>query len=204
MNIAGLLGSLWVIIRLVSKKSLVWAFAAYSLMKKFNLHMVVLFFILVVPELLGSYRFLIDNGVEWYIAAPGAFGAEAGGSVFTVINNLLAVFSQSAFTVPVLLIGVITSITTFLWYIWLFYKILGFFQGMNPVTKLFLGSVILSLMMIITIMIDMYILPQEDIRVGGMTYFIENPGESLSPLFEFLSEQESGQGINETVNSTNG
>lgn len=199
-SIASVIG---IAIQLFLRKGWKTILSLYYLLKKFNLHMVILFVIFVLPEFLGSYGFFTSRGIEWYIAFPSAIGVEAGGSLFTIANNILAFAEgEQGFSYLTLAIGTITSFTTFLWYAYVWYRFLAFLQGMSPVTKITLGIMFLSLTIVITLMVDQYILVEEGFRVSGMTYFLNDPYGSSQPLLDLLNI-ELDNATNQTINGTN-
>lgn len=186
VNFHPILAFLTALVKLLGRGSLKTLVGAWLLMKRFNLHMVAFFGIFVLPELLGAYQFLANEGVAWYYAIPAAFGVEAGGSVFTVFNNVMAIYSGDAGVSSIfLVIGVLVSLTTLFWYIWLWVRFTNLFGGFNPLALWTIGGIIFALMIVITLLVDNHLLGEETLRVAGFTYFLENPDSTLSSLEMF-------------------
>lgn len=173
-------------------------------LRKTQLWLPVVFAISVVPQLMGSYAFLREHGVEWYFAAVGAAGVEWGGAVFTIYNTLtqLAVPDVHTGYAAMLLLGVLSSILSLLW---LVYIVTYLNRGLTPVMGRFHVSILLiaflSLSLVITLAIDQYMLPGTATRVTGMTYFLEYPRTSLRPI-TFLVEEHVLSGGSTAVNGT--
>lgn len=203
MNIQAILAALAFVIKWLGRGSFKTLISAWLLMKRFNLHMLLFFFIFVVPELLGSYAFLESQGIAWYFSAVGAVGVEAGGSAFTALNNVYAILNgTTVYSVPILIFGAISAMTTLFWYIYIYTRTLNMITGMTPFAKMVIGATIFALMIMITLLIDQYMLTGDSLRVSGMTYFLENPDQSLSPIRELFGVQQPSDYINQTVNGT--
>lgn len=165
--------------------------------------MVILFVLFVLPEFLGTYGYLVANGVDWYLAIPSAIGVEAGGSLFTIANNIVTMAEGAGpFSYLTLAVGTVNSFTSFLWYAYVWYRFLAFLQSMSPITKITLGILFLVLTIVITLLVDQYILTGEQLRVSGMTYFLEDPRGSAQPILDLLNI-ELENATNETINNTN-
>ena len=206
-SIPALLGGLIAVIKVFGRGGIKTLVGAWMLMRRFNLHMLAFFMIFVLPELLGSYAFLRGEGINWYFAVVSAIGVEAGGSGFTAYNNFVAIASGDVgISAPILIFGAIASLTTLFWYIYIWLRFVNFMGGLPPVAWISIGGIIFALMVMITLMVDQYMLSGETLRVSGMTYFLENPDQSLDPIYQLMGEH-SGESPyideNQTTNQTN-
>jgi hypothetical protein len=161
------------------------------------------FFGSIVPGILGTYSYLRGESVEWFIAVPASFGIEFGGQLPTVLNTFQYLSDPTAGLLP-LIAGVGSGVLDlyWAWYLWKKYFDLTEAEiSTSKIIALFIGIFALCLAFAFTV--DMYILPSENLRVSGLTYFIENPQQVVDPLSQLVSEKAAEDSVlNQTVNNT--
>lgn len=204
----GILGYISTALVLLGRIGFRTLYFSYLLLKRTGLWVLLIAMVVILPQLLGTYTYLRAHGVAWYFAIPSSFGVEMGGAMFTAWNNLNALAASGAeFSAIALTIGIATSITGILWYWYFWFKANKLFaRTMSTVPILLLGAIVFSLMIVITMMVDMYVLPEQTLRVSGMTFFLEHPQAASEPLSALFSGAEytppNSTIVNQTTNET--
>lgn len=141
------------------------------------------FTFVVLPSFLGTYGFLRYNDVPWYIAVASSIGIEIGGPLLSVLNNIQALGSAGGIDQVLILVGIVLPLIHF-HMIYMVYT--GFVKWWDPTISRFLVAVFglgfLSLFIMITLLTDHYILTGEQLRLSGITYFLNSPQAALDPL----------------------
>jgi hypothetical protein len=162
------------------------------------------FFGSIVPGILGTYSYLQEESVEWFIAIPASIGIEFGGQIPTILNTFQYLNDPTAALLP-LIIGVGLGVLDVYW-AWYLWK--GFFnlteENVSRSTIYLLGAGFFAMCFAFALTVDLYILPAENLRVSGLTYFLENPSQAAEPLSQFLGERAAeDSALNQSTNSTN-
>ncbi|MCU4754507.1 hypothetical protein OB919_21480 [Halobacteria archaeon AArc-curdl1] len=202
-----LIGKLWIILKLVSLLPLKGVILGLALLWKTKLWLVVVLVVGLLPEILGSYNFLTGEGVEWYFALPSAIGLQFGGAILDLITGLEGLATGSDHHEALLLIGMLLSLTSILWYIYFWHLANRFAEGANLSTLWIvgMGALFFLLCIVIALLVDQHVLADETIRYSGITYFIDDPGGALEPIGQWFGEAaEPPEGVNETdpINNT--
>ena len=160
-------------------------------------------FVSIIPGILGTYSYLRGEGVEWFLAVPASFGIEFGGQIPTLLNSAQYLTDP---TVPVLPL-ILAAFLGFLDLYWAWYLFRGFFrlneENVSKSTVIFLFASALGFCLLFTLAVDLYVLPAENLRVSGLTYFLENPGQAVDPVTQFMGERAAeDSALNQTVNNT--
>jgi hypothetical protein len=161
------------------------------------------FFGSIVPGILGTYSYLQRESVEWFIAIPASIGIEFGGQIPTMLNTFQYLNEPTAALLP-LIVGVGLGVLDVYW-AWYLWK--GFFtvteENVSRSTVYLLGIGFFALCIAFAFTVDLYILPAENLRVSGLTYFLENPGQAAEPLSQFVGERAAEDSALNQTNSTN-
>jgi hypothetical protein len=175
--------------------------AVLFLLKKLWVPLV--FFGSIVPGVLGTYSYLQEESVEWFIAIPASIGIEFGGQIPTMLNTVQYLNDPTAALLP-LFVGVGLGVLDVYW-AWYLWK--GFFsvteENVSRSTVYLLGIGFFALCIAFAFTVDLYILPAENLRVSGLTYFLENPGQAAEPLSQFVGERAAEDSALNQTNSTN-
>ena len=174
------------------------------MLKKLNLIYPLLFLVLVLPSLLGTYAYLASEGLHPLISVFATVGIQFGGQAIEVWNAFWGIQGASLAEGFVIFVGASASILRFLWY----YYILNWFaDNIEPTvsnfTKVFVGTLLLAMSTVIALLVDMYALPSAG-NLSGYTYVLSNPEIVLEPFTEFLGEAsaEGAEAVNQTINSS--
>ncbi|MFU1780278.1 hypothetical protein ACM16X_02730 [Haloarcula japonica] len=157
-------------------------------LRKLGLYSWLIFFLSVVPGVVGSYQFLISEGVEWYFAVPASVGIEFGGILFNVINAFYQLEGAGILAAAIIVGGILSSLANFLWGVVIWYKVNKAIEGQN-LSALYIGligSLFLFLCVVFTLVIDQYVLADGVRRLSGMTYVLSSPGEALAPVIDVV------------------
>lgn len=161
------------------------------------------FFGSIVPGILGTYSYLRRESVEWFIAVPASLGIEFGGQLPTVLNTFQYLNDPTAGLLP-LFTGVAFGFLDLYW-AWYLWK--GFFklteENVSRSTIYLLGAGFFAMCFAFALTVDLYILQAENLRVSGLTYFIENPQQAVDPLSQFVSEKAAEDSALNQTNNTN-
>jgi len=177
----------------------------YKLLKKLNALYIVLFLVLVVPSLLGTYVYLVSEGVHPLISVFATVGIQFGGQAIEVWNAFWQIQGASLLEAVVIVAGSGASVLRFLW----FYYVLNWVaDNMEPTvsnfSKVVVGTLLLAMSTVIALMVDMYALPSGS-HLSGYTYVLANPGIVLDPLTQLAVQtpaEPTGQALNKTVNNS--
>ena len=175
--------------------------AALFLLRK--LWIPLIFFGSIVPGILGTYSYLQGESVEWFLAAPASLGIEFGGQVPTLLNSFQYLNDPSAPILPLIVAALLGVLDLYwAWYLWS--RAVTFVDSdISPllVYGIFIGGFVFCL--VFALAVDMYVLPAENLRVSGLTYFLENPGQAVDPLSQFVSEKAAEDSVlNQSINNT--
>lgn len=183
--------------------AVIWVLGAFlKLVKKLWVPLVL--FVSIIPGILGTYSYLRGEGVEWFLAVPASLGIEFGGQIPTLLNSAQYLTDP---TVPVLPL-MMAAFLGFLDLYWAWYLFRGFFrlneENVSKSTVIFLFVIGLAVCLVLTLAVDLYVLPAENLRVSGLTYFLENPGQAVDPVTQFMGERAAeDSALNHTINNTN-
>lgn len=205
-KLLALLWKLWAAIKLASLLPLKAVILLLAVLWKSNLWIPVVFIIVIVPDILGTYSFLTGEGVEWFFAAPTAFGIQFGSALFDTLNGAQHLL-RSQYGAISILAGIISSIFSLVWffYIWHYMNKLMEGKNMSPFWIHALGAMFLSFCIVITLLVDQYVLAEETLRISGLTYFLDDPSTVFDPITEGLVEaSEPPEDVNntDTLNQT--
>lgn len=179
-------------------------YLVYKLLKKLNLWYLFLFFVLVLPSLIGTYTFLVSEGVHPVISFFATGGIQFGGQLIEVWNAFWQIQEASLLGALIILFGSGASILRLLWYYYVFNWVA---DNMEPTvsnaTKFLVGSLILLMSTIIALVIDYYALPSGS-HLSGYTYVLSNPEIILEPFSQFVGQAstEPVQALNKSVNNS--
>lgn len=181
----GLLGKLWTVLKYGGKIPFKPIIILFKMLKSSSLILVFLFFVMVVPSIMGTYSYLQYHDVPWYFAVFSSIGIEFGGPIFTILNSLEAYHYAAGPVEKILvLLGIPSAILGAAWFFFGWHRINRFVEGrdLSPMWVHGLGIVFLSMAVVIALMTDQYMLPEESLRVSGLTYFFNSPRAALEPL----------------------
>lgn len=196
-----LLAGLAILLEYLLKGGAYAKFAVLLLLKKLWVPLV--FFGSIVPGILGTYSYLQEESVEWFIAIPASIGIEFGGQIPTMLNTFQYLNDPTAALLPLFVgIGLGFLDVYWAWYLWK-----GFFsvteENVSRSTVYLLGLGFFALCIAFAFTVDLYILPAENLRVSGLTYFLENPEQALDPVSQFVGERAAeDSALNQSVNNT--
>ena len=198
-KLLSLLGTAW------ANKFLPFALM-YGLMKRMGLVYPVLFLVLVLPSLLGTYAYLTSQRLHPLIAAFATIGIQFGGQGIEVWNAFWSLQGASLAESIVIFLGASAAVLRLLW----FYYILNWVADnaeptVSNFSKFAVGTVLLGMATVIALLVDVYALPETS-QLSGYTYVLSNPEIVVDPLTQFLGQApEPSQALNNTtVNSTVG
>lgn len=172
----------------------------FKFLKSSRFWSVLVFSTVIAPAVYGGYKQLVGFGLEWYFAFPSSIAVELGGQFLTVFNGYMA-FANQGITVSnsALLISSVSALFTLLWVVSFWRIFVTFFFGKDapPIGIYLVGLVLFLSLMLITLLIDTYVLSENVTRLSGMTYWFENPEDAKS-MAEFLYDQ----GVNSTMGNS--
>ena len=174
------------------------------MLKKLNLIYPLLFLVLVLPSLLGTYAFLVSQEVHPLVSIFATVGIQFGGQAVEVWNAFWSIQGVSLVEGVVIFIGASAAILRFLWY----YYILNWIaDNIEPTvsnfTKAFVGTLLLAMATVIALLVDLYALPSGS-HLPGYTYVLSNPEIVLDPFTQFFGEAsaESAEALNKSFNNS--
>lgn len=196
-KLLSLLGTVW------SNKFLPLALL-YGMLKRLGLIYPLIFLVLVVPSLLGTYAYLNSEGLHPWISVFATIGIQFGGQGIEVWNAFWSIQGASLAEGFIIFVGASASILRFLWY----YYILNWIaDNIEPTvsnfTKVFVGTLLLAMSTVIALLVDVYALPETG-NLSGYTYVLSNPEIVLEPFQQFLGEAsvEGADTLNKTINNS--
>lgn len=189
----------WILSGLSKGRSMAGGFIVFvQFLRRSKLWIPVVFLFFSVPQMLGSYAFMVENGVPKWLAVPTAVGNDFGGNALTVLNTVsqLAVQDVNLGYAVFLLLGVGSSILSLImfFHIWV-YGNRFLTTTMNAFHILLLGVLFLVTMMGLTFVVDVFVLPETTTRVSGLTYFLDNPRESMQPITFLVKDHVLGMNV---------
>jgi len=176
----------------------------YGMLKKLNLVYPLLFLILVVPSLLGTYAYLVSEGVHPLISIFATVGIQFGGQAIEVWNAFWSIQGASLLEAGVIFFGASAAILRFLWY---YYVLNWVADNIEPTvsnfTKVFVGTLLLAMATVIALLVDLYALPSGS-HLSGYTYVLANPEIVLDPFTQWMGQasQTGVEGLNNSVNNS--
>jgi len=183
--------------------AIVWILGLFTkLLKKLWVPLVL--FISIIPGILGTYSYLRGEGVEWFLAVPASLGIEFGGQIPTLVNSAQYLTDPTVPVLPLIVAAFLGFLDVYwAWYLWkLFFRYNEENVSQSTVILFFTGALVAGLLF--TLAVDLYVLPAENLRVSGLTYFLENPGQAVDPVTQFVGERAAEDSLlNESVNNTN-
>jgi hypothetical protein len=192
-----LLGTLW------SNKFLPLALL-YGLLKRLNLVYPLIFLVLVVPSLLGTYAYLGSQGLHPLISVFATIGIQFGGQFIEVWNAFWSIQGASLGEGAVIFLGASAALLRLLWY---FYIWNWFSDNAAPTVNNFykhgIAVVMLLMSIVIALLVDVYALPETG-SLSGYTYVLSNPEIVLEPFSQFLGEAsaEGVEALNTSLNNS--
>lgn len=196
-KLLSLLGTAW------SNKFVPFALL-YGLMKRLGLVYPVIFLVLVFPSLVGTYLYLVSEGVHPVISVFATVGIQFGGQAIEVWNAFWRVQGASLAEAAVIFFGASASILRFLWY---YYVLNWIADNMEPTvsnfSKFIVGTLILAMSTVIALILDVYVLTGGS-HLSGYTYVLANPGIVLDPLSQFVVQAPADptQALNRSLNNS--
>jgi len=183
--------------------AIVWILGLFTkLLKKLWVPLVL--FVSIIPGILGTYSYLRGEGVEWFLAVPASLGIEFGGQIPTLLNSAQYLTDPTVPVLPLIVAAFLGFLDVYwAWYLWkLFFRYNEENVSQSTVILFFTGALVAGLLF--TLAVDLYVLPAENLRVSGLTYFLENPGQAVDPVTQFMGERAAeDSALNHTVNNTN-
>ena len=196
-KLLGLLGTLW------SNKFLPLALV-YKLLDRLGLVYPLIFLVLVVPSLLGTYAYLNSQGLHPLISVFATIGIQFGGQAVEVWNAFWSMQGASLAEGAVIFFGASAAVLRLLWY---FYIWNWFSDNAAPTVNNFykhgIAVVMLLMSIVIALLVDVYALPSAG-SLSGYTYVLSNPEIVLEPFQQFLGEAsaEGADALNNTINNS--
>jgi hypothetical protein len=191
------LGTVW-------SKKFVPVALMYGLMKRMGLVYPVLFLVLVVPSLLGTYAYLTSQELHPLVAVFATIGIQFGGQAIEVWNAFWTLRGASWAEGVVIFLGASAAVLRLLW----FYYILNWIADnaeptVSNFSKFVVGTILLGMATGIALLVDVYALPETS-HLSGYTYVLSNPEIVLDPLSQFLggTAGEPGQALNNSTGNS--
>lgn len=191
------LAAAWKLLRLLGRIPLKPLVVLWLIFKKTGLWIPIVLTVLLYPSIRGQYTYLtVEHGVHPVIGVVGAFGAELGGAIFALWNTLPLLVQGTSFEIAVLLLGASTALMNVVAYFYMWHFSLKVLEGDNlsPLTIHLIGGLVLTLLVVIAVLIEFYVLPVDAGRLPGMTYYLSNP--------ELFLDLGGGEAVNQSVNET--
>lgn len=163
-----------------------------------------IFVVLVVPSLLGTYAYLSSQGLHPLISVFATIGIQFGGQFIEVWNAFWSLQGASIVEGIVIFLGASASVLRLLWY---FYIWNWFSDNAAPTVNNFykhgIAVVMLLMSIVIALLVDVYALPETG-SLSGYTYVLSNPEIVLEPFQQFLGEAsaEAGDALNKTIDNS--
>jgi len=176
----------------------------YGMLKKLNLIYPLLFLVLVLPSLLGTYAFLVSQEVHPLVSLFATVGIQFGGQAIEVWNAFWSIQGVSLVEALVIFFGASAAVLRFLWY---YYVLNWIADNIEPTvsnfTKVFVGTLLLAMATVIALLVDLYALPSGS-HLPGYTYVLSNPEIVLDPFTQWAGQAstEAGQALNKSVNNS--
>lgn len=162
------------------------------------------FFFSIVPGILGTYSYLRGEEVAWFFAAPATLGIEFGGKIPMLVNSLEYLTDPTSPLLP-FVIGSVLGVLNLYWAWYLYsFVIKKVDPDFSPIILYGTFALFFLTWISFALVVDMHVLPDQDLQVSGLTYFLENPGQAVDPVTQFVGERAAEDSVlNQTVNNTN-
>jgi hypothetical protein len=199
--LSSLLGTVW------SSKFLP-VYLLYKMLKKMNLLYPLLYFswfmVVVLPSFLGTYAYLVTEGVPEIFAGAATVGIVFGGNGIEVWNAVLSLKGASLLEVVAIVFGAATSVLRFIGFFYIFNWLSDKWEAtISGSYKFIIGIILLGLCTLLALFVDLYVLPDSS-QLSGWTYVATNPEIMLDPLNQFLGQStvDTSQALNSSVNNS--
>ena len=161
------------------------------------------FFGSIVPGIMGTYSYLRGADVAWFFAAPATLGIEFGGKIPMLVNSIEYLNDPASPLLP-FLIGSLLGVLNLYW-AWYLYSFLikKVDPDFSPIILYGTFAVFFLTWISFALVVDIHVLPDQDLQVSGLTYFLENPGQVLDPVGQFVGERAAEDSALNQTNSTN-
>lgn len=165
------------------------------------------FFGSIVPGILGTYSYLRAEDVAWFFAAPATLGIEFGGKIPMLVNSLEYLNDPTSPLLP-FLVGSLLGVLNLYWAWYLYsFVIKKVDPDFSPIILYGTFAVFFLTWISFALVVDIHVLPDQDLQVSGLTYFLENPGQAVDPVTQFMGERAAEDStLNQTLvnNTTSG
>ncbi len=176
----------------------------------FSWRLIFSFLFILIPDMVGYFVLLTSYGVHPVVAVPASIGLEFGGAPLTLYNSIMALPKAGGVEAIWILIAMVPAFLSMAAFFIVWVKLNNAVEGRNisPLWTWTLGFLVFGLLFVIALLTELYILPMDAPRVGGLAYAFSNLEMALEPIVDLVQtnviEQGGAGNTTQPLNTTSG
>lgn len=168
------------------------------------------FLLLLIPDMVGYFALLRSYEVHPLVAVGASIGLEFGGAPLTIYNSLMALPKAGGIESVWIIFAIFPAFLSMAAFFIFWIKISTVVEGRN-ISKFWIwitGIIVFTLLFIIALLTELYILPMDAPRVGGLAYAFSNLEMAFKPVVDLVQtnviQQGGTENATEALNTTSG